>query len=375
MILLISFFACLLGLQFSFAIDKIFGYSSYLFAAFFFVIAFLLSHKRIVKIHLRFGFYLLLILGLLYLSNDLTKGKFYPGRLEGIGIEVVIPLAIFAIRNSFKISFNVIKFISYSSLLSFAGMCFFYFGIKTQINIDEVTITNGLMHYRGTSFYGVSLTYAAIAFAQLLASAYLYVKEKNSTIYLFLIGISLICIFDSSSRRAMLPALVSIFFAIKTRRIELNTKNISVLIFFVISISFFGGYYYIERIISASDFVGDTGNASRWLILKDVIHLFTINIFGYGPSSFSSIGKAGVNPESFEGYIGESYYLTMLGEYGVAFILFLLLAILSIKRIEKNIRRIILYPIALEAIFGLSLFVPYYVMTICYILAHHKNTK
>lgn len=375
MILEFSFFISLIALQFSFAINKIFGYSSYLIAAIFFTIAILLSHKVIKKINLRFGFYILFLFSLISLFNDLILNKYYPGRLEALAIEILIPFIILSIKNSSNISFSVIKFISFSSLFSFAGMCFFYFGIETPINIYETTVTNGLTHYRGTSFYGVSLTYGAISFAQLLASAHLFLKEKKSDIYLFLIAISLICIFDSSSRRVMLPALVSIFFAFKAKGLRFNIKNLSTLIFFIICILFFGGYYYIERLISSSDFVSDQGNVSRLLILKDVIFRFKSNIFGYGPSSFSSIGKAGINPQSYEGYIGESYYLTMLGEYGIAFIFFIFLVLTSMSKIEKNTKLIILLPIALEAIFGLSLFVPYYVLSVSYILSHHKNVR
>lgn len=261
---------------------------------------------------------------------------------------------------------KILKVLSYLSIPAFCGMLIEISGFSSSIIGGEITATNGVAHRRGSSIFSVSLVYAAVVFISLLCSLYLIEITGEKKYYIFAL-LSMSMIMDSQSRRVIVPAVVvvSAFIFYYQRQARLLTLVFIVLM--VLADISFSHVSALERLISSFDFVGDQGNVSRILIAKDVIDRLFEHPFGTGAGSYTNIAKnqAEIYHNSF---IAESFYLVVIGEVGIYAVIVFIAAFFAVIRLDRLRRIVFLYPVAMEGIFGLSYFIPFYALAVSFFL-------
>jgi hypothetical protein len=289
--------------------------------------------------------------------NSNIFGVTHEGFLETIFLIAIIPILICSTSINEQNYNRILKFISYSTLISVFFNTVKSLGVDNIAFVTEFTETAGVIHTRGNSVYGSSLTYASISFFQLLASIYLFKIHRKKS-YLLLSLLATYCIIDSSSRRVMVPAVFLLLYIIYTKSRYLLFGLLILLVIFLISTQ---SFLITQRLLSVFDLISDEGNVSRLLWMLNAMESIVNNPLGIGPGGLSSIGKGADRIESNDFDVAESYYLVLIGEFGYIFILFYVsLLYYHFKfRVNKFKCIIFLMPCIIESLAGLSLLTPY----------------
>ena len=286
-----------------------------------------------------------------------------------------------------------INLVSKLTILSFIGSIYFYLAILglvpdfNGIFLPEFTMISGeSLVIRNTSIYTNSLVASGIGLLHLTSSAFMYYKTRKF-IYLFLFIAALFVVFSCLSRRGFIPAFMVCFalYNIFTSKGKLSLILIS-FAFIGISFIYLNSYLSLmfERLASVFDFGGsDASNISRLYLIREGLLISLMNPLGTGLGTLSSVGKSVETLANSVAFISvtESFYVGIIGELGIIFIIPLLILIIKYGyEISREYRIYFLFPFMIESIMGLSLLNPaisfiFMIVLFSYITNHKKNNS
>ena len=203
------------------------------------------------------------------------------------------------------------------------------FGYRSELLVDEFTMTASEVHVRYTSFVGGALALGMISTITALSSAYWLFARKQYRLYNGLIFIaSIICLYFSFSRRGYVILALGLL-VLSWGIYKAQKRGISML--FVASL-LIGSTVLVgatlgdlgtvfSRVWSTTDFIDDPSNVLRvikWIEAFNTIAEHPLLGIGFGAS-----GTLGRDPSEFMNlpmadiFTAESYYLQVAMEGGV----------------------------------------------------------
>ena len=354
-------------------INNEFNLPAYLIGLIILLCSLLLYLKYFKTINVHLALYLLVTITsqIIYM---IRSGIIQAGLLEAIIIYIIVPSVFYGIYKIMlrkpDIALHILKFVSFMSVFSFAGSILY---ILSHLNLSnlfpetfklEITQTGESIQIKNTSFYGNSLTVGGLALVQAMASIYLYIKT-NKNIFLFFILFAVLVCMLSLARRAMVPlCLLLIIFQFYLPHKQKVISSAVFLTLFLFGIILFNEEFssIMERLISSFNLTDATsGNETRIRFMKKGVEIIATEPFGVGLANLSSLGKGWKDlvygaPVGFLTVV-ESGYLVFVGEIGIIGCFILLPSfIIFLKSLSKYSIYLVILPIGLETVMGLSIY-------------------